>query len=518
MLAHFVYLTLLVVIHSKAPNIIFIVIDDLGYDDLGFKNEHQINTPHIESLRNDGQWLQYYYGQANCSPTRTAIQTGLYPLHNSINTIIPPTNTYGVPLNFTFFGKTLHNNGYSTHAVGKWHMGFFKWAYTPTFRGYDSFYGYYNGAEDYYTHKTNGAFDFHDEIGIKCGSNCSRIATEVLGSYSAQLFTKRAIEIVTNHSKSSDNKPLFLYLPYQSVHAPAEVPQSYVIPYKNTINNTQRRTFAAMLSCVDEGIGNLTSTLKDLGYLDDNNGNTLMVITSDNGGPVHGAGAPIGQSNWPLRGGKSTVWEGGVRISGMIYGTKDIIPSSVRGTNYTQLMHVTDWYATLTSAAGINISNELNYTLDSVDHWEGIHNGNKNAKDKYFEYRDNVWMGYEVKDGFKNYNNTAYRYKWTKLINGSGGAQASGWYPPPSMDGFGYEQYYNHIVDQPLPYYLFNISDDPTEHKNITDNDLYNKLYSMMLQIEKNGVPQAEKTKDCPPLVHPNNSIVGPYWWPWCGM
>eukprot|EP01083_Nonionella_stella_P285657 972436_1 len=88
--------------------------------------------------------------------------------------------------------KALYNNGYNTHAIGKWHMGFYKWRYTPTFRGFESFYGYYNGAEDYFTHERGNAYDFHDEIGIKCGANCSRIATEAHGLYSAQLFTQRA--------------------------------------------------------------------------------------------------------------------------------------------------------------------------------------------------------------------------------------------------------------------------------------------------------------------------------------
>ena len=103
-----------------------------------------------------------------------------------------------------------------------------------------SFYGYYNGAEDYFTHERDGAYDFHDEIGIECGPNCSRIVNEAKGTYSAQLFTTRAIEIVKNHSNSTTNKPLFLYLPYQSVHGPAECPQSYIQPYEKTINNSKR--------------------------------------------------------------------------------------------------------------------------------------------------------------------------------------------------------------------------------------------------------------------------------------
>ena len=109
------------------PNIIFILVDDLGYDDVGFQSNNEIHTPNIDKIRNDGQFLEWYYGQPTCSPTRTAIMTGKYPLHNSINTIIRPNETYGVPLSITMFPQILYENGYSTHAIGKWHMGFFKW-------------------------------------------------------------------------------------------------------------------------------------------------------------------------------------------------------------------------------------------------------------------------------------------------------------------------------------------------------------------------------------------------------
>eukprot|EP01084_Bolivina_argentea_P251066 420929_1 len=107
----------------------------------------------------------------------------MYPLHTGINDFIPAGSASGVPLNLTFISDILSNEGYHSHAVGKWHLGFYKWNFTATFRGYESFYGYYTGAEDYYTHIQQNYFDFHDEIGINCGLNCSRIATETYGIY-----------------------------------------------------------------------------------------------------------------------------------------------------------------------------------------------------------------------------------------------------------------------------------------------------------------------------------------------
>lgn len=118
------------------------------------------------------------------------------------------------------------------------------------------------------------------------------------------LFTQRAIDVVKNHSKSD---PLFMYLAYQAVHAPTTAPSKYVEPYNDIIDDKQRRTFAGMLTCMDEGIGNLTKVLQDEGYMDEN---LIIAFTSDNGCPIpnSGVGDNTGCRNWPLRGGKHSVW------------------------------------------------------------------------------------------------------------------------------------------------------------------------------------------------------------------
>eukprot|EP01083_Nonionella_stella_P263667 895418_1 len=137
---------------GKAPNVLFILSDDLGYDDVGWGISQQVLTPNLNSLRAEGQNLEWYYAQCVCSPTRSAIMTGLYPLHTGINDFISAGAPSGVPLNDTFVSKILSQNNYLNYAVGKWHMGFYKYNFTATFRGFDYFYGYYSGAEDYYTH------------------------------------------------------------------------------------------------------------------------------------------------------------------------------------------------------------------------------------------------------------------------------------------------------------------------------------------------------------------------------
>eukprot|EP01084_Bolivina_argentea_P102822 184188_1 len=244
-------------ITNSKPNVIIILSDDLGNYDIGHQNNNEIHTPNINKYISEGQFLQYYYGQPSCSPTRGALLTSKYPLHHGLQTWIHSGNPIAIPLDNIFLSQQLLYNNYSTHMVGKWHLGEYRWEYLPTFRGFESFYGYYGGGENYYTHIAGCCYDFRDDIGLNCGENCSRIATEASGNYSAYLFTQRAINIIENHAKNDGQRPLFLYVAYQSVHSPAQVPSQYVTPYENTIHNAKRRTFAGMLSVMDEGIGNI---------------------------------------------------------------------------------------------------------------------------------------------------------------------------------------------------------------------------------------------------------------------
>ena len=240
-------------INSSKPNIIFVLIDDMGYHDLGFMNNDLISTPNINKYREDGQFFEWMYGQSTCSPTRAALMTGRYPIHNGINKIIDDDATYGVYLNNTFISKIFHQNGYDTHMVGKWHLGMYKWSYTPTYRGFKSFYGYFQGAEDYFTHIHGDYWDFHECNGLDCGPNCCQLLQkEVNNTYSTYLFTNKSIEIIKNNSKTTD--PLFLYLPYQSVHDPPQVPSSYSDPYFKKGFTKSRAVYSGKLSCMDEGI------------------------------------------------------------------------------------------------------------------------------------------------------------------------------------------------------------------------------------------------------------------------
>merc|ERR1712228_368469 len=327
------------------------------------------------------------------------------------------------------------------------------------------------------------------------------IPTELYQKYSTEAFTDRAIEIITNHSLYEQDKPLFLYLAYQTGHYPDACPSKYIAINNDTIQDPQRRLYAGMLSCMDDGIKNITDTLQKYGYLNDDDGNTIIIFASDNGAPV-----PMGNVtkdgsnggyNWPLRGGKDSIWEGGTRVTGIVWGTKDVIPESVRGGEYTQLMHISDWYPTILAAAGIDEhSLNLNYSFDGINHWNGIV-GNYNKTDLFFAFRKNLYYGYDVSPLF---GNIAFRSEWMKVLNGSGG-NPRGWYKPPelSVDV--------HIEnDDPIqPYPLYNLQSDPNEYHDITENNtnIVDQLLQQMIQIKETGVAQSEDEAGCPPQVTP---------------
>ena len=195
--------------------------------------------------------------------------------------IIWPAQPYGHPLSDTFLPQKLKQQGYATHAVGKWHIGFYKPSYTPTKRGFDSFFGYLTGAKDYYTHAARAGFPKWKECDGWNGLDLHRneqVVRNENGSYSTHLFTREVINIINQHNTS---QPLFIYLPFQAVHGPLQVPDSYLEPYKH-IKNRARRIYAGMVSAMDEAVGNITKALDEKGMMS----NTVIIFSSDNGGQV----------------------------------------------------------------------------------------------------------------------------------------------------------------------------------------------------------------------------------------
>ncbi len=250
------------------------------------------------------------------------------------------------------------------------------WAQTPTFRGYNSFHGFYTGGQDYFTHMAGAGYDFHIDATPQCGAGCSRVDWASQGQYSTHVFTSAACSVIAAHAapqqqqQQQQQQPLFLYLAYQAVHSPDQVPASYTAPYNATIpTDAKRRTYAGMLSALDEGVGNVTAALRQAGLLD----STLIIFTADNGGPIAcgdgTCGDAQGSSNFPLRGGKHSLFEGGTRLMALaagpgLYGA---------GENHTGLMHHVDWLPTLLEAAGLPpFQPAPGLELHGASHWPAL--------------------------------------------------------------------------------------------------------------------------------------------------
>lgn len=321
---------------APRPNLVFLLIDDLGYADCGFNGGKEIKTPEIDALAAGGAVIESHYVQPVCSPTRSAFMTGRYPTRTGVYTVVRPGAKWGLPLNERTLANALKDAGYTTAITGKWHLGEFDPAYKPTARGFEHQYGHYFGALDYFTHLRDGKHDWYRD-GVELKEE----------GYSTHLVAKEACRLIETQEK---DKPLFLYVPFNGVHSPMQVPDSYLAPYASL--EGPRRQLAGMLAAVDEAIGQIADALENAGMRE----NTLIVFSSDNGGPRPG-------TNTPLRDFKGSIHEGGVRAAAFA-NWPGKIPA---GQRIQEPMHIIDWYPTLVKLAGGTL--EGSQPLDGKDVW-----------------------------------------------------------------------------------------------------------------------------------------------------
>jgi len=323
---------------SQRPNIVVIVADDLGSHDVGWRGS-EIKTPNLDALAQRGARLNQFYVQPVCSPTRAALMTGRYPFRYGFQTgVVRPWAQYGLPLEERMLPAALQEAGYETAIVGKWHLGHFRPEYLPTRRGFDHQYGHYNGALDYYTHERDGGFDWHrnDQENRDEG-----YATHLIAAEAQRRIKERQAE-----------KPLFLYVPFNGVHAPLQVPAEYSDRYPQLAGN--RKIYAGMVTALDEAVGQIVATLQEEDLLK----NTLIIFSSDNGGPNPGRLTDNGK----LRAGKGTVYEGGVRVCAFATWESQIKPGDIETP-----IHITDLYPTLLGLAGAKTEQPL--PIDGHDVW-----------------------------------------------------------------------------------------------------------------------------------------------------
>ncbi|PIK53483.1 putative arylsulfatase J [Apostichopus japonicus] len=477
---------------NQPPNIVFVLADDLGYNDVSYHGS-EIQTPNLDKLAIEGVRLENYYVQQVCSPTRSQLLSGRYQIHTGLqHSYIGVAQPNCLPTEIPILPQWLKNVGYATHMVGKWHLGFYKKACLPQNRGFDSFFGYHSGSEDYYTHFRGGygvSFDDRDHwLGYDFWDNDVPFWSAI-SNYSVFVFNDRVNQVIDKHNKS---KPLFLYLPFQSVHSPLQVPKQYQEPYKNITNNN-RRIYAGMTSCMDEAIGNVVEKLKTADLWN----NTVFVFSTDNGGQILEGG-----NNWPLRGWKASYWEGGLRGVGFVH--SDLLPSDVRGTINKQLIHVSDWLPTLVNGVA---GYPLNYTnLDGFNMWDII-NSNKTSPRKELLHNIDPWP-YQPKD-FNTNMTSAIRVGDWKLLTGTPGANNGQWIAPPGSG-----------ITPHLPLtipgqnvWLFNITADPYEEMELSEKypTVVKTLLAKLDTYYKDSVPvrYPDDSDQANPALHNGT------WAPW---
>lgn len=490
-------------------HIVVAIADDLGWSDVGYNNLSGIRTPHIDELARRGIILTNHYVQPLCSPSRASLLTGRYPIHlgDGLNeNVFSPDEDVGLSLRQELLSEKLKELGYRTALFGKWHLGHSRVAFLPTRRGFDRFYGFYTGAIDYYSHNQTASrcqigekratfLDFRDQ---------DKIVRDRIGEYSPAIFNEKAIEFIKKHDKKS---PMFLVMSYQNVHDPLQVPKKYSSMY-NHIANKDRQIYAGMTSYLDDSVRMLTGALKSKGMWD----NTVFVFMSDNGGNPFYAGY-----NWPLRGAKGTVWEGGIRAVSFLSG--GFLKNS--GFKSNALVHVSDWFPTLLNLArkqtsplkrkimqrrkrgqrkprnDKEASNEIG--LDGIDVWEAVTLRHRQSPRKYILH---------------NINNQSFAIRkgnW-KLIS----ELDMGWSVPPertpasSINTTGRpldpKTFKGYLLDPKLPRIrkgLYNLKHDRSERHDLSDqhSNVVKELFGIVERYRRTMVSHDRKY-EC------NNKVV----------
>jgi len=315
---------------SQRPNVLLVVSDDQGYRDLGCFGSGEIKTPHLDGLAEGGVKLtSFYVTWPACTPSRGSLLTGRYPQRNGLYDMIrndrvddghryspeeyavSPERVLGMDVREVMISDVLADAGYTNGCFGKWDGGQLR-RFLPLQRGFHAFYGFCNTGIDYFT---------HERYGVPSMFRGNQRTTEDKGTYCTYLFQREAVQFLKQHH----DEPFFLYVPFNAPHGASnldpeirgsvQAPQKYIDMYPpgETQREERRRSYMAAVTCMDDAIGELLELLDAYEIAD----NTLVIFLSDNGG----SGIA---DNAPLRGRKSTMWEGGLRVPGIVRWPKKI--------------------------------------------------------------------------------------------------------------------------------------------------------------------------------------------------
>ncbi len=433
---------------DKRPNIVFILSDDQGFADIGYRSR-EVVTPHLDALAAGGVRLEQFYVQPVCTPTRAALMTGLYPLRLGLQLgVIKPESRHGLPLGVRTLPQALREAGYFTAIAGKWHLGNGGPEYLPTARGFDHQYGFYLGMTDYFTHERDGGLDWHR------GDRALREA-----GYATDLIAREAIELIERHEDGA--KPFFLYVAFNAPHTPLQATPTWLARFAHIVD-AKRRTHVAMIAHMDDAIGRIVDVLDRRGLRE----RTLIVFASDNG-----ANLPVGD-NGPFRDQKGSVYEGGVRVPAFA-SWPGRLPA---GRQVAQPLHMVDWHPTLLRLAG---AAPAAGPLDGRDLWPALTDPSAPP------VRDEILINAAPGTG------ALRRGGWKLVLNGQ--LHYKGGTPPPDFTWadlaaeakLGPGDHARQQVE------LFNLADDPGETRNLaaTEPDRVRELTARYETYARAAVP-----------------------------
>ena len=420
---------------SQQPNVIVIVADDLGWNDVGY-HDGDIDTPSLDRLAREGMQLDRFYTTPICSPTRAALMTGRDPMRLGVAYgVILPWDNIGVHPDEHFMPQSFQEAGYQTAMVGKWHLGHAQQSFHPNERGFEHFYGHLHTEVGFYPPFSNqGGKDFQRN-GVSINDK----------GYETFLLADEVNRYIRERDKT---KPFFVYLPFIAPHTPLDAPEELQKKYQDINTDlaparsahtdrtrmmakqggepSSRPMYAAVVDGMDQAIGRVLDTLDRENLAD----NTIVLFFSDNGGAAYSYG---GADNAPLRGGKGETFEGGIRVISLMRWPEKIAANA----KMSQIMSVMDVFPTLAAAAGIEPNNRRPF--DGRSMWPAI------SKGELQPFDDHLYFASEIPI-FGHFNLTVFNSEW-KLVQEVDQEQLS----------------------TAVKNYLFKVSEDPNEEYDLAD-------------------------------------------------
>jgi arylsulfatase A-like enzyme len=372
---------------SSKPNVVFLLADDLGWNGIGYyeptdsaRSALQTLTPNLQSLAKAGVALTNYYAMEVCTPSRASFLTGRYPINLGMQYgVVQPTNPWALGLDETLLPEVLKDYGdYDAHILGKWHLGHQSERYLPTARGFDSFVGYLDGDNYYYSKNDPTESGFSDFMVSNATCYGTSADSSAYTTYSTVYYQDLAVDIINDYATANDGNPLFLYVAFQAVHNPfltddddgsygtktyalVDDTTTAIVADSANFDGEKAQLYALTLNILDTAVGNIVDALDTNGMMD----NTIVIFASDNGGCYCG-----GAKNAPFKGSKASLFEGGSKVDAFIYSPTLLAEES--STLYSNLFHVSDWFPTILDMAGISYESADGYALDGVSHYAAL--------------------------------------------------------------------------------------------------------------------------------------------------